>query len=282
MCQGDLCVAAGDGYSVADVRCPAACSGFGAPEQAGHHVLATIRRGAFVRRVNGQDVLLDSTMGYLAAPGTVAQFAHPVAGGDQCTAIRLSPDLLAAIAGGDPHFSVQAVPVDAAAELALRRIVSLARRPDPDRALAELVVRAVAALLARRLPGRVGSGLPRTAAEHRRLAELARAAMLADPGVGLIELSRRVGCSPHHLSRVFVTQTGSTLSRYRSRLRVSLALHRLGDGERDLSAMAAELGFADHAHLARTIRAHTGCTPSACRDLFRSACCSAATRSTGS
>lgn len=106
--------------------------------------------------------------------------------------------------------------------------------------------------------------------------------MLADPGVGLIELSRRVGCSPHHLSRVFVTQTGSTLSRYRSLLRVSLALHRLGDGERDLSAMAAELGFADHAHLARTIRAHTGCTPSACRDLFRSAGCSAATRSTGS
>ena len=255
---GGSLLAAGDGYSVADVRCPAACSGFGAPEQAGHHVLATIRRGAFVRRVNGQDVLLDSTMGYLAAPGTVAQFAHPVAGGDQCTAIRLSPDLLAAIAGGDPHFSVQAVPVDAAAELALRRIVSLARRPDPDRALAELVVRAVAALLARRLPGRVGSGRPRTAAEHRRLAELARAAMLADPGVGLIELSRRVGCSPHHLSRVFVTQTGSTLSRYRSRLRVSLALHRLGDGERDLSAMAAELGFADHAHLARTIRAHTG------------------------
>lgn len=46
---------------------------------------------------------------------------------------------------------------------------------------------------------------------------------------------------------------------------MSRALDRLADGETDLSALAHDLGFADHAHLTRTIRATTGDTPTALR-----------------
>ena len=39
-------------------------------------------RGAFVRRVDGREVLMDSTVGYMTVPGRVQQCAHTVAGGD--------------------------------------------------------------------------------------------------------------------------------------------------------------------------------------------------------
>jgi AraC-like DNA-binding protein len=99
----------------------------------------------------------------------------------------------------------------------------------------------------------------------------AKAALAADPRLGLVELSRVTGCSPHHLSRVFARLTGLTVSQYRNRLRVSLALERVAGGERDLAGLAGDLGFADHAHLTRTVRAATGRTPSALRAAFRDA-----------
>jgi hypothetical protein len=77
------------------------------------------------------------------------------------------------------------------------------------------------------------------------------------------------GCSPHHLSRVFSQLTGLTVSQYRNRLRVSLALERVAEGEPDLAGLAWDLGFADHAHLTRTVRAATGRTPSSLRAAFR-------------
>jgi methylphosphotriester-DNA--protein-cysteine methyltransferase len=43
-----------------------------------------------------------------------------------------------------------------------------------------------------------------------------------------------VALSPHHLSRVFSECTGESISRYRNRIRVRLALDRLVDGERSL------------------------------------------------
>ncbi|WP_372518087.1 helix-turn-helix domain-containing protein [Solirubrobacter ginsenosidimutans] len=46
-------------------------------------------------------------------------------------------------------------------------------------------------------------------------------------------------------------------------LRVRAALERLSGGEQDLARLAADAGFADHAHLTREMRALLGLTPSA-------------------
>lgn len=263
-------LARGDGFCVTDVRCPGGGHGFDAAEQQDGHLLVAVRRGAFVRRVRGREVLIDGSVAYLNAPGSVEQFAHPVAGGDVCTAISLSAPLLAGLAGGDPSVSDPALPMDAASELALRKLTAAARSQDRDPAglVAERVVRLVAALLARRQPERVASGRPPTAAARRRLADQAAEAMHADPAAGLVELARLVGCSPHHLSRVFSQATGRSVTAYRNRLRVSRALERIADGEPSLAELAAQLGFADHAHLTRTIRAATGRTPAQCRRLL--------------
>jgi AraC-like DNA-binding protein len=43
---------------------------------------------------------------------------------------------------------------------------------------------------------------------------------------------RAVAISPHHLSRIFSERTGETISRYRNRIRVRLALERLARARR--------------------------------------------------
>ncbi|MGH3005900.1 MAG: hypothetical protein ACRDOS_08405 [Gaiellaceae bacterium] len=39
----------------------------------------------------------------------------------------------------------------------------------------------------------------------------------------------------------------------------------MAEGERSLARIATELGFADHAHLSRVVRAETGAAPSRLR-----------------
>ena len=77
--------------------------------------------------------------------------------------------------------------------------------------------------------------------------------------------AREVGVGPHHMSRVFHAETGQTLSSYRDRLRVRRALERIDAGADNLAQVAADLGFADHAHLTRAVRAELGCTPTQVR-----------------
>lgn len=254
---------AGEDYAIADVRCAHERSGFQADPPGQRHVLVFVRRGAFLRRTGGREVLNDAATGYLASPGQHEEFAHPLEGGDTCTAIRLSPSLLAALAGGDPVLDVPDLPMDPASHAALRRAIALAASDDPAEALAV----AVAGVLARRLPRRVAAGRPGTDAARRRVVDAAREVLHAQPRAGVVELARRVGCSPHHLSRAFTQLTGAGVSRYRNQIRVAEAVERISGGETDLSALAADLGFADQAHLTRTVRTLTGSVPSAWRRL---------------
>jgi AraC-like DNA-binding protein len=143
-------------------------------------------------------------------------------------------------------------------------LAAASRAADPH----EIVERAIA-LTAHALeqadPGRVGSGRPATARARRALAHGAREALAAAPERSLPELARALAVSPHHLSRVFRSATGHTISRHRMRLRARTALERLAGGESDLARLAADLGFADQSHLCRVLRRETGQTPSALR-----------------
>ncbi|MGH3679627.1 MAG: helix-turn-helix domain-containing protein, partial [Natronosporangium sp.] len=85
---------------------------------------------------------------------------------------------------------------------------------------------------------------------------------------GLLPLARLLGVSPYRLSRAFQRQVGVPLTRFRNRVRVAEALDRLEQGEPSLAGLAAELGFADQAHLTRTVRAHLGHTPGRLRRLL--------------
>ena len=133
--------------------------------------------------------------------------------------------------------------------------------------LAERALLLVGTVVAGLAPKAVAAGFP-TQRRAERVVDQVRQAVAADPGLRLADLARVTELSPYHLSRLFHRSSGVTISRLRTRLKVRQALDRLADGQRDLAALAAEAGFADQAHLTRTVRRETGRTPGQLRALL--------------
>ena len=251
------------GYTVSVVECADDHTGWSAAEVSAGHRMVLVRRGRFRRRARGVVADADPTLAYLAEPGDEECFAHP-AGGDVCTSVSFGAQLWRRLAGDRPTRSTAYV--DGVLELAHRRVVASAA--DPDYALAEqllmLVGRAITQAATAPTPAAPGR------ADDRRVVGRAREAIAAgDPAAaGLFPLAESLGVSPYRLSRAFPRELGVSLTRYRNRVRVSRALGRLDAGERDLAALAAELGFADQAHLTRTVREHAGAPPGVVRRLL--------------
>jgi AraC family transcriptional regulator len=106
-----------------------------------------------------------------------------------------------------------------------------------------------------------------TRRDHAERVEALRLLLARSPGErhDLATLARRLHTSAFHLARTFRAETGTSIHRHLVELRLRLALERLAGGERDLSALAHELGFADHSHLTRACRRHLGSAPSVLR-----------------
>jgi AraC-like DNA-binding protein len=251
------------GLTVSDVRCRHPPHAWEGAEVATVSAVVFARRGVFRRRGRAGEQVIEPGVAYLQRAGEEDEFAHPH-GGDACTAIGVGAGMLASLLGGDPALPHGPVPTDARDDLAQRVLLAAARRG--EEAVEERALELVAAVLGRVAPARVAAGRPATATARRRLAADAREALAADPALGLPQLARAVGASPHHLSRTFRAHVGVPVSLYRRRLRLRDALERLAGGERDLARVAAEAGFADHAHLTREARALLGATPSSLRD----------------
>jgi AraC-like DNA-binding protein len=229
-------------FTIRVVRCHDDHARWSPPEQTDGYGFVLVRRGGFRRVGRGGEVLADPTVGYLSGPGDEECFAHPY-GGDECTSIRLHPDLVTAHPGP--------VYVDARTDLAHRLLLRAAHGADHDYAVAERLLR---------LASGAGNGVPD---KDRAVVETARQAIRAgtDEAAALVPLARSLGVSPYRLSRSFHALVGVPLTRYRNRVRVGAALDRIEAGEADLARLAAELGFADQAHLTRTVRDHLGHTP---------------------
>jgi AraC-like DNA-binding protein len=204
---------------------------------------------------------LDPTVGYVGVPGEEECFAHP-AGGDLCTSITVPSASWHLMTGVWPGERVSTVYVDARLDLAHRRVLAAGRTGDVDYAVTE------------ELLGLLGIALHRTGTrangDEQALVASAREAITTDhpAAAGLLGLANLLGASPYRLSRAFSRQLGVSLTRYRNRVRVGKVLDLLANGRTGLSAVAADLGFTDQAHLCRTVRDHLGHTPTALRRLL--------------
>lgn len=146
-------------------------------------------------------------------------------------------------------------------ELAHRRLLLATSTGDADYATAEELLKLLA----------LATGLTtRPLTTDDTLAAAARDAIISDvpQAASLCSLADLLEVSPFRLSRAFSRRTGVSLTRYRNRVRVGRAMERLGGGETALADLAVELGFADQAHLTRTVREHVGHTPAALRRLL--------------
>ena len=254
------CIAESAGFRLEDVKCGCGRSSWSAPEEAGSYSIVFVRRGCFRRRAGDVEFLLDPATAYFERPGEVYRVAHPGDGGDACTQLMLPPGLIE----DGPELELRYTRSDV--DLAQRLLVR-ARADDQ----VEFVDRAVAIadMLLESPASRVAAVRAAAAATRRRVVEVAREAIAHDPTLDLVELARLAAVSPHHLSRTFRAETGETVSRYRNRVRIRLALERLAEGEDRLARLAAELGFADQAHLSRVVRDEVRRTPTSLRAALR-------------
>jgi AraC-like DNA-binding protein len=95
-------------------------------------------------------------------------------------------------------------------------------------------------------------------------AVLATAALLAGPGARVDEVGERLGVSPRALRRRVRAAVGLTpkeLHRVLRFHRFTLGLGEIAAGHRSLARAAAELGYADQAHLGRECLRLSGSTP---------------------
>lgn len=233
--------------------------GWSAEEPVGGFAVVLVRSGVFRRRVDGVELLADRMVGYCERPGSVQQIAHPF-GGDTCTAIGLSEKVLGSLIDPDRFRSDSPLLITPVFDLAHRALLKSIRQRVDQGELVEQATCLAGHLLE---SGHEGPQAARSspAALHARLADRVREALGGDPHLGLNELASVNGVSIYHLSRVFRAVTGMTLSRYRIRLRARLAIDRIANGEQNLALLAADLGFADQAHMTRTLRLETELTP---------------------
>jgi AraC-like DNA-binding protein len=175
----------------------------------------------------------------------------PVRPGDRFWGVRFRPDAGAAVFGV-PAASLVGV-LRPAAEIFGASATALARALG-DAVAPEAARRLLDAWLAPRI---VAAPVPDPVV---RVALLAIIAGNGGPPVGA--LARLVGIGPRQLQRRFRRATGLTLKRFARirRLRASLT-HLVGRTPRTWGQVAADLGFADQAHLGREFVRLTGLTP---------------------
>ncbi|SCG42079.1 helix-turn-helix domain-containing protein [Micromonospora halophytica] len=270
-----------EGMLVYQVRCVVDDPGWHGPvPHLGHRVFLG-RSGAYLRRLNGQVTVADPTTVLLTRPGDEMHVAHPYGDGDVYSCLEFTPELLADRPDAGRWLDRRGWDgtVDERLDLEHRMLVARCVRGLDGFEFAERLHRFLGRLLAASPIGAGEPGAeieravgrrPATLAAHRRLADRAREVLAgSDFRLGLTEVAAQVGCSPHHLSRVFQRVTGQSLTAYRNRLRVRAVLDALADDDgQPLGSVAAEHGFADQAHLTRVVRDQVGHPPAQLRRLL--------------
>jgi len=274
VCENRLCMLSSrtylrsDGLELADVACRHTRGRGHDGEQAATHALVFVRRGCFVRSVNGVETLFDATLAYCVSPGEEQRYDHPHDHGDDCTSLSIEPESIASLWGGETTLPSVPLRTSPRIDLEHRLLLSAARRGADPHELLERAILLSARTLEQADARRVAAGRPATSRARRAVADGAREILAASPERSLPELARALAVSPHHLSRVFRAVTGHTISRHRMRLRARGALERIAGGEHDLARLAADLGFTDQSHMCRVIRQETGSPPSALRTVL--------------
>jgi AraC-like DNA-binding protein len=231
--------------------------------------LILARRGGYRRRADGLEHIVDANTGFLRGPGqdvSTATFATR----HELTSLQIEAPFLDHL----PDLTASRGPITVEPRVALAHRMLLRGLEESPEAMSieSAVLTLVQQCLRPSEPDRRIGGRIATAAARRRLVTDVLELLNRSLGEshGLLDIAGLVGASPYHLSRVFREVTGFTLSQYRTRLRVHAVLDRLEQGDDDLAVVAADIGFADHGHMTRTVIGHLGAAPSIVRQRLAS------------
>ena len=84
----------------------------------------------------------------------------------------------------------------------------------------------------------------------------------------LSNLARQINTSSYHLCRVFRRQTGKSIHKYRTQLRLVRALSLLPELD-NMSQVAFELGFSSHSHFSSAFYKAYSCSPKNYLDYYK-------------
>jgi AraC-like DNA-binding protein len=200
------------------------------------------------RVLSGKGWAVGALLRPAAVPAVLALACPPTTGArtlvDSCLALE-EPELLCAVVAAMRSPTAQRLERTVAVFADwLRARLKAAGAPDRDGLLANALVDLIDAVPAARVD-HPADDLPRR----------------------VIEVARRLGTSTRTLQRVSLAYTGFTPAALIRRRRLQDAADRLRrDPNLDLTRLAQDVGYADHAHLTRDFRAVLGFTPSVYRD----------------
>jgi AraC family transcriptional regulator len=253
---------------VYDVVCHAPRSSYGAAMFTAATNVGLPRRGVFLMERRGEPIVVDANTAVALRPGDEYRIAHPTRGGDAGIVLALPEHLVEDVVGGMGGRVGRLTTSD-------RLAVSLVTRTLRDSTTTQLEAEDATLLLLGSLSRAFmkptsDCARPITPAQRRRI-EHVRGLLASSPTTrwNLGRLGSTVPCSPFQLAREFRAVTGETISRYVLHLRLGLALERLAQGERNIAALALDLGFAHHSHFTARFHRTFGITPREARRMLR-------------
>ena len=268
----------GETLSIHEWSCPGA-EACGGEEAGGAFEVVVPRRGLFLREVGGRTELADRGSASFYNPGEPYRVRHPIPGGDSGTIFRLERWAAAElVAANDPAAADRATLrfpgvrtlIDGPTYLRhLRAIGSVDGVAGP----LEVEERAVAFLhgvLRQARTQQVGSRAHQRALRNRHAREYAERVRevvgrrYREP-ITLADVSRAVGASPFHLSRLVTAATGVSIYRMVTRLRLLDALEQVLATREHLTAIALSVGCSSHSRFTEAFHREFGFTPSELR-----------------
>lgn len=247
--------------SVTDYRCRAERGETPYVERHSAHTISYVRRGSFGLDTRGKSFELVAGSVLVGHPGDEYMCRHDhVAGGDECLSFSLTPELVETLGARRELWRVGGVPP--LPELGvLGELAQATAEQRTDLGLDEVgmcfAVRCVEVLSGAKQPAAA-----ERAADRRRAVE---AALWLDEraheAVDLEAAARAVELSPFHFLRLFSRALGVTPHQYLVRARLRRAARMLSDGERSVTDVALEVGFADLSNFVRTFHRAAGVSP---------------------
>jgi len=265
-CPSPLIIAAGDGWTVADVICTAGPDDRSFEEQHSRYAIAVVLAGSFQYRSPIGRALMTPGSLMLGNSGQCFECGHAHGEGDRCVCFWYGPEYferLSADAGvrGRPHFALPRVPPVRSVS-PLVTATALGVTSPTDTAWDEFNVIVATSTL------RVSGGLPSDSRGaplngEARVTQVVRtvdrhpAAMWT-----LARLARAARLSPYHFLRTFTHLTGATPHQYVLRARLRDAALRLVRESGTVLDIAFDCGFGDVSNFTRAFRTEFGVSPS--------------------
>ena len=255
-------------FTIRHVECRPTDQNCGEVEHTDADIVVLPLRGAFVKHiVSGKKLLAEPSQAVFFVAGRPYRVSHEVASSDDSLSLQFSPDILCEVlaitTATDNLHSIEANSLLSTHTIAARTLLywrlkhQLAEPIEIEEMSLGLISSAF--ITARR---NKKSSKPKASRRSQKV-EAARIALIQSPEQKwtLSDLSKRVNCSPYHLTRIFREELGIPLHQYQLRMRIAKSLNALLDTKDDVTTIALDSGFFSHSHFTSAFRQTIGISP---------------------